>query len=332
VRLFVFEFVTGGGMAGEPLPAGLTREADLMVRSLIEELASVPGVELLATRDPRLPPLDGVTVVPPEPGESPFDLYARVLSRVDAAWPTAPETGGVLERLARLTVAHRRQLVGSEADAIELTASKRRTASHLRAAGIPTVPTYLRGDPLPPLDGPWIVKPDDGAGSDGTTRLSDWRQAARLMERLASPAVMVAQPWIEGPPVSLSLLVASGRAVILSGNRQRIQLTADRVSLAGLEVNAIDTGPFEGLAQAIAAAVPGLWGYVGVDLIDGVDGPVVLEINPRLTTSYCGLGRALDINVAGLVIDLLRTGVLPRSMPVEKGTPVILLLGGEHDG
>jgi tyramine---L-glutamate ligase len=32
---------------------------------------------------------------------------------------------------------------------------------------------------------------------------------------------------------------------------------------------------------------------------------VVLEINPRLTTSYAGLGRALGCNPAGLVLDLL---------------------------
>ena len=55
-------------------------------------------------------------------------------------------------------------------------------------------------------------------------------------------------------------------------------------------------------------AIPGLWGYVGVDLMLAKEGPVVLEINPRLTTSYCGLRRALGINTAAMVLDLLRTG------------------------
>jgi predicted ATP-grasp superfamily ATP-dependent carboligase len=68
---------------------------------------------------------------------------------------------------------------------------------------------------------------------------------------------------------------------------------------------ASDDGTLASLADRIAAAIPGLWGYVGVDLVLTRDGPVVLEINPRLTTSYCGMGQALGINTAGLVLSLL---------------------------
>jgi predicted ATP-grasp superfamily ATP-dependent carboligase len=54
-----------------------------------------------------------------------------------------------------------------------------------------------------------------------------------------------------------------------------------------------------------------LWGYVGVDLVLTGDGPVVLEINPRLTTSYCALRPALGLNTAALVLDLLKGAPLP---------------------
>ena len=58
-------------------------------------------------------------------------------------------------------------------------------------------------------------------------------------------------------------------------------------------------------AQALAAMPPAL-GYVGVDLVlgddpDGAD-DVVIEINPRLTTSYVGLRRAVVENLAGAMI------------------------------
>jgi predicted ATP-grasp superfamily ATP-dependent carboligase len=43
-----------------------------------------------------------------------------------------------------------------------------------------------------------------------------------------------------------------------------------------------------------------------VDLVATASGPVVLEINPRLTTSYCGLRPALHLNAAELVLRLLR--------------------------
>jgi predicted ATP-grasp superfamily ATP-dependent carboligase len=43
------------------------------------------------------------------------------------------------------------------------------------------------------------------------------------------------------------------------------------------------------LARKAVDCVPGLFGYVGVDLVLGDAGDWVIEINPRLTTSYLGL-------------------------------------------
>jgi predicted ATP-grasp superfamily ATP-dependent carboligase len=48
--------------------------------------------------------------------------------------------------------------------------------------------------------------------------------------------------------------------------------------------------------------VPGLLGYVGVDLVlgDAADGSqdYAIEINPRLTTSYVGLRQLAEFNLA----------------------------------
>ena len=78
-------------------------------------------------------------------------------------------------------------------------------------------------------------------------------------------------------------------------------------SVERILVNAVPDrdGRWARLADRVAAAIPGLWGYVGVDLLLTPAGPVVLEINPRLTTSYCGLRAALGINTAALVLGLL---------------------------
>ncbi len=326
MKIFVFEFVTGGGMVGEPLPSHLVREADLMVRSLLEDLARIPGVERLASRDPRLPALAGVETLVASPGEDPFSLYARGVAQAQAAWPTAPETGGVLERLGRLTLRQGRLLLGCHPDAVRLSASKRATAAALSAAGIRAVPTFAPGDQLPDLPGRWVLKPDDGAGAEDTLLLADWRQARSGLERKG--AGFVAQPWIEGDSLSLSLLAAAGEARVLSVNRQHVQVTDGRLALARLGVNAAARRGREyiGLAGRIAATIPLLWGHVGVDLIAASEGPVVLEINPRLTTSYCGLGEALSINPAQLVLDLARTGQLPDVGSPEQGVAVELRL------
>jgi len=41
-----------------------------------------------------------------------------------------------------------------------------------------------------------------------------------------------------------------------------------------------------------------------VDFVETPGGPVVIEVNPRLTTSYAGLHRAIGLNPAKLVLGL----------------------------
>ena len=304
MRVFVYEHVTGGGMASEALPSRLTREAELMARSLIADLLAVPGVTVLASRDPRLAPLPGVESITPRSGEPPVAFFRRGLEAVDAVWPTAPETGGLLEELARVTLAGQRILLGCRPEAIRLAASKYGTAHHLRDAGVPVVPTFRSGDSLPPRAGAWIVKPDDGAGCEGARRVPDWATAQRALNDTSSG--LVAQPWLEGEPSSLCLICYEGRARVLSVNRQRIRFTGEQPMLESLRTNALPVREQEHrfLAARIAAAVPGLWGCVGVDFISTPYSPVVLEINPRLTTSFSALRQATGLNAAAMVLGL----------------------------
>lgn len=333
MKIFVCEFVTGGGMTGGPLPASLTREADLILQTLLTELSEIPGVELLTSRDPRLPPVPGIATLVPRTGESFLSLYHRGLDLADVAWPTAPESGGALLQLAVTTTERGRLLLGCRPEAVALATSKRATVAHLERAGIPAVPTASTVAEIAERPGHWVLKPDDGAGCEETIVLESW-QAARVSLARRPADRFIAQPWLDGDALSLSLLCRDGEARLLSVNRQRMERDGGRLRLAGLEVNALSDHDwqFQLLAQRIARALPSLWGYVGVDLIHTPAGPVVLEINPRLTTSYCGLGQALGINVAQLVLDLLHSGRGTEPAVARHGAPVTLELEVVGDG
>jgi predicted ATP-grasp superfamily ATP-dependent carboligase len=326
VRIFVYESVTGGGLTGEGLPPGLAREADMMVRALLDDLAEIPGIRVLTSRDPRLPALAGSDVIAPAPDEKPLALFERGLAAADAAWPTAPETGGALERLARVTLDRRKVLFGSGPEAVRVTASKYHTFALLRAKGIPVAQTFSSPGDIPSGSGRWVIKPDDGAGSDDVRSVADWSVARAQLETRAGR--LVAQPWLDGDVQSLSLICAEGHALLLSVNRLHVRCTNGCLSLAGITINAVTdhSGRLAELAESIAAAIPALWGYVGVDFVQTRDGPIVLEINPRLTTSYCGLRAALGINVASMVLDLWQSGALRRSRTPGSGTAVEITL------
>jgi predicted ATP-grasp superfamily ATP-dependent carboligase len=329
MRIFAFEFFSGGALLDQPLPPSLAREGDLMLGTLVGELAGIEGVHVIASRDPRLPPLAGCETLYPLPGENPEELFVRGVTAADAVWPTAPESGGALGRLGASVTAAGRTLLGCTPDAVRLAASKLATARALAGRGVPVVPTCSAGDPVPSLPGPWVVKPDDGAGGDGLERLDDSAEAETRLR--SASGRLVAQPWIEGEPWSLSLLCAGGRARLLACNRQRLTWRAGRLHLDALAVNARPPADprVHRLGAEVAAAIPGLWGYVGVDFLFGAEGPLVLEVNPRLTTSYCALPAALGRNVAEMVLELRRSGELPAQRPWS-GNVVELALQPEH--
>jgi hypothetical protein len=54
-----------------------------------------------------------------------------------------------------------------------------------------------------------------------------------------------------------------------------------------------------------------LTGYVGVDVILGVESDQVIEINPRLTTSYVGLRALAADNLMDLLLRLVRGETAP---------------------
>ena len=169
-----------------------------------------------------------------------------------------------------------------------------------------------------------MVKPDDGAGCTETFCFDDAR-ALRAFAAGASNHGYVVQPYVAGTPASLSVLCRDGRAVLLSCNEQRIGRQADRLSFEGVVVNALrrERPALEPLARAIAGTIPGLAGYVGVDLILTPSGPIVVEVNPRLTTAYVGLTEALDINVAAAILGVFDHDLAPAPWAIWTGRKTV---------
>lgn len=307
LRIFVFEFITGGGLYNAPLPPSLAREGSLMLESLLADLLELPGIEVMTTRDSRLTPLSlPVTVHIPQHADDVWPLWQRCIAEADAVWPIAPESGGVLERVSFL--AQSKMLMGSTPDAVRIAASKYATALHLNRNGVAAVPTLLPAE-FSPQNGRYVAKPDNGAGCEDTRLFDDCGQLQSWLVSGRTESHVI-QPWLEGEASSLSMLCLDGQARLLSCNRQLIEVEDDSISYRGSLLNGMAEhwDVFEGIARQVARVLPGLAGYVGVDVIVDDRMVTVLEINPRLTTSYAGLHRAIGRNPAGLVLDLLYNG------------------------
>lgn len=327
MRILVFEYITGGGMLGHALTPSLVSEGDLMLRALVSDLCELEGVEVVITRDARLAPVNlPVECRVVECPEQFREAWESTLCAVDAVWPIAPEQHGALERVTAAVVDSGKTLLNSPPSAVRVAASKIGTLRRLADQGIPVVATYRIDDELPGSGGRWVLKPDDGVGCLGIRLFQDRDALLRHWEQLVEGPAYVAQPYTAGMAASLCILAREGEAALLSVNRQRIAVMDDAFVLLGCVVGGLNGGPrYPRLARNVAAALPGLRGFVGVDLIVGRGGPRVLEVNPRLTTSYVGLRESTGLNPAGLVLDLMGGGdAWRRSAGVAKAVDVCL--------
>ena len=332
MKVLVYEYITGGG--GNEAPSDvLAGEGAIMLAALTEDLASIPGISVNVLRAGSLPqPAShhpAIQWVRVGPDEQIRDRLLLELHEVEAAWLIAPETGGMLEALCQRVESAGKVLLTSPASAVRITASKQDTARRLVHRGIPVVPT-LTWDVLqasPPWPLPVVIKADDGVGCENIHIIrspAQW-EAFRLNH---TNRQWIMQPLVKGESLSLSALFAQGEAVLLSGNRQHIRESGDGFVLRGCSVNAIPDldGQFTALLNGIAAAIPELWGYAGIDLIRHGNRLQVLEINPRLTSSYAGLNAALGMNPARMVLALQATGRLPDLPPIPLN-PVDVMFG-----
>lgn len=145
---------------------------------------------------------------------------------------------------------------------------------------------------LPPdASYPAVLKPVDGAGSIDTYRLD---HAGDVPPSALAMPVALLQPLHAGIPMSASFLVAAERAWLIGFGRQRIAMQGARFVYQGGWMPVLCEEAETVLRQAVES-VAGLRGFVGVDFLwePEIGKATVLEINPRPTTSFVGLGRLL---------------------------------------
>jgi len=295
-RIFVYEHITAQGLGRGPDSPGdsLFVEGRVMFDAIREDFGAIPGVEVLVG--------------------SPDD-FGKLAAEADWSLVIAPETDGVLLRLAKEVERVGGRLLGPSPAAIALASDKFALYEHWRKLGVPTPDTVLV--PESPTGWPCLVKPRDGAGSDGV-RLVETAEEYRCF------AGQIAQRFHPGRPASLAFLIGPRDTIAMPPCFQLISTDGQfRYGGGLLPIDPELAARAERLGRAALVGLPGLLGYIGVDLIlgDAADGSddAALEINPRLTTSYVGLRALFDGNLAEFLLDLTsRPRELPDSPPRSK--------------
>jgi len=311
-RIFVYEYLSAGGEMAAEATGELLSMGESMRDAVVADLLRLESYHVsVATCKQAAPPPQPARAVTPHDAESALHFVQRQAAAHDLSWVIAPETDGLLAQLHACVPAG--SWLGCDAASIALATHKHRTLAALTAAGIATPLAFEHA----PDTARWVVKPDDGAGAVAT-RVHRQRQAARddAIARARAGASVTLEPWVEGEALSLSLLCGAQRCDLLCVNRQQIDVDAlGQLTFRGVVVNALPRGDagtaqlaqLAALAARVQRALPGLRGFVGIDLVwHAQRGPVVIEVNPRVTCAYVGLSRQLGRNLAGEVIAAVR--------------------------
>jgi predicted ATP-grasp superfamily ATP-dependent carboligase len=329
-RVLLYEFASSGGIfrqSAQPSES-IRREGLAMLKAIAADFAVVKNVETLVMVDEGLGlHLPVCRVLPVRSAEEEFALLSAWSRRVDWTLVVAPEFDDVLRSHCRLVEESGGRLLGPSSSLVALAADKQRTAEHLAAAGVnvPEGISLALGESIP--DGfsfPAVLKPRFGAGSeDMRLIMEDQRSKPTDGGPWAFPLADVGpanefrlERFCPGIPASVAFLCGPTGRISLPPCRQRLSDDGQFRYLGG-------SAPLEpdlahrarALANRAIASFPEPVGYLGIDLVLG-DEPngrndVVIEVNPRLTTSYVGLRALMTDNLAAAML-AVAAGETPR--------------------
>jgi predicted ATP-grasp superfamily ATP-dependent carboligase len=293
-----------------------------MLSAVLDDLARAPGVRvvtMLAAGHGSVPNAFRPVAPPDEEG-----VFRELAARADGTLVIAPEFDDLLYHRCRWAEQAGGRLLGPGPEAVRLAGDKLALAAYLRALGVPAPPTLPLGDALSGAGRvafPAVCKPRHGAGSQSTSLVWD-RDGLRRVGDGGPAAGFIVQPFVPGTAASVAFLLGPGRCLALPAASQCLSGGCFRYRGGRAPLPPALAGRARRLARAAVEALPGLRGYVGVDVVLGEEpdgsGDRVIEVNPRLTTSYVGLRALARGNLAEAMLCLAR-GTDPPELRWDEG-------------
>jgi len=325
-KIFVFEFVSGGGYNQIDIPSSLFCEGYAMLRTTIEDFKKL-GFQIITLLDIRIEFLsqylkaDMIELV--KNNDEYIKNYTECVKESSYCFIIAPEFSNILYNLTKIAKDNKKTVLSVDLEGIWLGTSKLITYNFFLENKVNTPQTYA----IPfkkkfdlefvlqkfyTLRCPIIIKPEDGVGSESIFYFETKEQIIHFFEdsneKLDLSRNYILQEYIDGEDLSASIInnVCSEKPetmnlIILSINAQIIKFKDsinDSIYLGGF-TPVIDYALLKDSLEKILKNMDlsSFRGYFGIDFIKKADNSLYfIEINPRLTTSYIGIRNILEYN------------------------------------
>ncbi len=316
--VLVHEYVTGGGWARLPDTPGLAGLGETILRAVLADLRAFGPARLITTTDDRLPlpDLEADSIVRLTP-DSHAAGFAALAARAEAVLVVAPEEGGILADLSETALAAGARLLGSLPEGVRAAGDKWVCRHLLRQAGLPMPQAVLaeagqaRQAALA-FGFPLVAKAVDGQGGGGVCLARDAAELDAALALLGKDVPLVLERYHDGTHASVSVMAAASGAVPLCLNGQDIRPGIPFAYRGGVTPLAHPAAPAAlSLAVEAVRAIPGLRGFVGVDMVLTGQGCRIIEVNPRVTVAYAGVRQVIEGNLARAITEACLDDILP---------------------
>jgi len=328
-KLFVFEFVSGGGFSQVEIPSSLFCEGYGMLKSIITDFKTF-DFEISTILDYRISFLSNYLradiVVFVDNKDNYIEQFKRTIKKCQMCFIIAPEFSNILYDLTKIAKDNGKKILSIGLEGVELGSSKFRTYEFFKKNKINTPQTYLipfKDNSLDldfilqkfnELKCPIIIKPDDGVGAEKIYYLENVNQIYDLFyeynNKFDQERIYVLQEYIEGEDLSVSLIGKTNKEnpIILTVNSQNISIKnskSDSEYFGGYTPVENNEQIRENIAEILKRLdFSNFNSFFGIDFIKKADNSIyLLEINPRLTTSYIGIRNIINYNLLELIIN-----------------------------
>jgi len=327
MKILLFEYITGGGLIDHALHLSLVHEGEIMLNAVANDFGRISDVNVSTLRDYRLSsnPISthDITI---RTGQAYAEVIDGLNKDFDALLIIAPESNNILALLCENYSNQEFTLLNSNASAIRLTSNKLDTYHYLLNSEIVQIPTYHQNKIKDINADQYIMKPIDGVGCENLFILKSYDELVNELKKHEDVEFII-QPFVTGTHASLSLLCWDGECQLLSVNEQCMIEEQKSFVLKGCRVNAFDKNRFKSFCNKLIQEFPGLRGYIGVDILITENEIILVEINPRITTSYVGLTDALGVNPAELMLECFKQQKLISFMETKNNSITVKIKG-----
>lgn len=292
-----------------PEDVGIVVEGFSMLRCLSKDLREHCDVhcflsERLTSFSNMLP-----NVIEVKQGESFEYMLEKYSEDFDCMLIIAPETKNMLAKFVEIVENKKVNLANSSSSFTSITSDKHAFLKLASNHNLPTPKTF-KVESINELSSfadelgyPFVVKPERGAGAYKARIVKNEQEVKKVTEIFNEDEIIIAQEYIQGKSISVSLMVSQGEIVPISVNLQSMYAINDKFEYRGGIVPLLNYEKAKEIARTACEIISGAKGYIGLDLIAKDEEEFVLmELNPRITTSYVGLSMLNGTNMGKAIL------------------------------